>query len=361
MAFQDITVVLYDGRIKLDYKDKAHRYYVRKRENWDLPEDDAAAWSKIIYPKGTTTLLGDTLEKKGLMTWPMGVALAELFGFYDFTNENGEKMTGFSKDKGTIWPHLTIGNEVVEPLTNKEEYLPIIVSASKNWQRRQKKGADIGSVVHDALEHYIKGQIYDIAENYMWNIKECEYEVEADREQALRDFQKDVDMATKAYEQAVFWWDSIEPELYGTEELLYSEVHNICGTYDFNIGVKREHHPVFKDDDSKPEIINVTGDWKTSNASKSEAACMPEGINYQYFIQDAIYEMMRREMGKDPADDLLVVSARKDGGFTALYASELGLSVQDCIDWAIAVITSYRLMEKTKKGLVAHAEPKEAE
>ena len=59
MAFKDITKVLYDGTIKLDYKDKAHRYYVRKRINFDLPEDDAKAWSKLYTLKVQTTLFGD--------------------------------------------------------------------------------------------------------------------------------------------------------------------------------------------------------------------------------------------------------------------------------------------------------------
>jgi hypothetical protein len=83
-------------------------------------------------------------------------------------------------------------------------------------------------------------------------------------------------------------------------------------------------------------------------------------VYYSYFIQLAIYELCRREMGFEPADDLLTVSARKDGGFSLIYASELGLTVQDCIDWAVAVITCYRFMDKSKKGLLEHAEPKEA-
>jgi hypothetical protein len=324
---------------------------VRTRENWDVPETDPKAWSKIIYPKGTTTLLGDTLEKKGLMTWPMGVALSELFGFYDFTNEKGERMTGFSKDKGTLW-----GKQMFE--AERDNLLPLILSASKNWQRRQKKGADIGSVVHDAIEHYIQDEPFDIAEQYMWGIKEHDYETEAERDQALRDFEGDVEKAKLAYNRAIQWWQEMEPEVYGAEEIVYSMKYNICGTYDMHIGIKVKHHPVFAGDPARdPEgIVRITGDWKTSNASKSEAACMPEGINYQYFIQDAIYEMIRREMGKEPAEDLLVASARKDGEFTTIFASELGLTVEECIDWALSVILSYRLMEKTKKGLVAHAE-----
>lgn len=362
MAFKDITKVLYDGTIKLDYKDKAHRYYVRERINFDLPEDDAKAWSKIIYPKGTTTLLGDTLEKKGLMTWPLGLAMRELFGFYDFVGDDGQKRTGFSKDVGTL---RTLGK-----LPDDEELIPIVKSAADAYLRRQKQGADIGSVVHDAIEHYVLknpnnpdkeaiDSMFDIGEQYMWNIKEAITDIDSpEYDKAMEAFPEEVEMAKRAFEQFVIWWDETKPVLYGAEDLLYSKVHNVCGTYDGDLGIHIEHHPMKEMFDGK-EIVRVTSDWKTSNASKSKDAAMPEGVNYQYFIQLAIYELMRREMGLPPADDLLTVSARKDGGFSLVYASELGLSVQDCIDWAIATITCYRSMDKAKAGLLAHAAEKE--
>src|SRR5487761_1090988 len=103
MAFKDIEKIFYDGKVKINYLDKQHMYYARMRENWDLPVEDKKAWGKASRPKGTTTLLEDTLEKKGLMTWPMGLALGELFGFYNFKNDKGDKMLGFSRGKGTLW------------------------------------------------------------------------------------------------------------------------------------------------------------------------------------------------------------------------------------------------------------------
>lgn len=373
MAFRDISKVLYSGRIKLDYKDKAHRYYVRTRVDFDLSEDDPKAWSKIIYPKGTTTLLGDTLEKKGLMTWPLGLAIRELFGFYDFTDDDGNKRTGFSKGVGTLWE----GDTLVAG--TKDALLPVIKSANEAWTRKQKKGADIGSIVHDAIEHYClanphvpvpildengeptgeteipkpQSSGFDIAEQYMWNIKEANPDpASPEFQKAMEEFEGDVECAEKAFQQFKFWWDTTSPVLYGAEDLLYSEIHNVCGTYDGDLGINKKYHP-------RPELfekdeVRVTADWKTSNASSSKDAAAPEGVYYSYFIQLAIYELCRREMGFEPADDLLTVSARKDGGFSLIYASELGLTVQECIDWAIAVITCYKLADKTKKGLLAH-------
>lgn len=413
MAFKDISKVLYDGKVKLDYKDKAHRYYVRFRENWDLPEDDAKAWSKIVYPKGTTTLLGDTLEKKGLMTWPLGLAIRELFGFYDFKSDEGNQMTGFSKGVGTMWE-----DGKTKSLT-QEELLPIVKSANSAWQRKQQKGADIGSVVHDAIEHYVlanphvleqahekvyvedmtdeqkkmfdneflkessdlklpveipstnadgspkmefpstRSSGFDIADQYMWNIKEAITDIDSpEYDRAMAEFESDVAMANKAFEQFKLWWDEVKPVLYGAEDLLYSLEHNVCGTYDGDIGVPITAHPVPELFEGK-DIVRCTSDWKTSNASSSKDAAAPEGVYYSYFVQLAIYELCRREMGFPPADDLLTVSARKDGGFSLVYASELGLTVQECIDWAVAVILCYRMADKSKIGLLAHPKTEE--
>lgn len=398
MAFKDLSVLLYEGKIKLDYKDKAHRYYAYPRIDFAKDPNDRSAWGKQLYPKGTTTLLEDTLEKKGLMTWPMGMALGELFGFYDFTDEKGERRTGFSKEKlvndkeqlaetgrlkGTMWGP---DGKTIFPFTH-EEMSAIALSASKASTKRKKKGADIGSVVHDAIEHFINANPnlslpvpvlnkrgepvlgeggnpltelptispsnFDIAEQYMWNMKESEYETEADRLEALQNFPEHSAMAEAGFGAFVAWWGQTKPVLYGAEQLLYSMENNVCGTYDGDIGIQARYHPVFKDLGQK--IIRVTADWKTSNASKSPTAAMWEGVNYQYFHQSAIYELMRREMGMEPADDLLIVSCRKDGGFSLVYASELGLTVGDCIKAAEAVIFAYRFKEKAINGLKAHA------
>lgn len=339
MAFQDLTVVLYDGNIKLDYKDKAHRYYVRDRVDFTLALDDPKAWGKVRYPKGTTTLLGDTLEKKGLMQWSKNLALRELFGFYgEFTKDDGNKQpAGFSKGVGTLWDMNPTDSNYIEQL------LPLLVSAASAWQRKQKKGADIGSIVHDAIEHYITKQEFDIGVQYMWNIKDAEYETEAARDKALEQFDEDVAQATLAFEQFVKWWEEAKPELVGAEELVYSKEHNVAGTFDGLIRINGKL---------------VLCDWKTSNAYTDA----PEGVSYEYFIQSAIYALAYVEMGNPEIEDLLIVSARKDGGFGLVFASELGLSMDDLYAWARSVIVCYGLADKTKKALKEHAVPaKEAE
>lgn len=344
MAFGDKVLTLYDGSIRLDYKNNTHRYYVRERVNYDLPETNPKAWGKIIYPKGTTTLLGDTLEKKGLMTWALGMAMKELFGFYDFIGYDGQQKIGFSKGVGTLRGKDTLSDE---------ELLPIVQSANKAWTKQQKKGADIGSIVHNAVEHYVNANpniegvenqpsLFDIAEQYMWNIKETTDINSPEFEQAMIDFEEDVKKAKAAFEQFVKWWDGNKPVLHESENLLYSREYNICGTDDYFITLNGK---------------KILGDLKTSNASIQASA--PEGVYYSYFIQLAIYEICRREMGLEPAEDFMINSCRKDGGFSNIFASDLGLTIEELMDWAKAAIVCFRMMEKTKKALVQHANTKE--
>jgi hypothetical protein len=332
MAFKDITKVLYDGKVKISYLDKPHMYFRQLRENWDLPETDPKAWGKKKRPKGTTTLMEDTLEKKGLMTWPMGMALKELFGFYDFTNDDGEHLVGFSKDVGTLWD-----GDGLRSVT-KYETLEFVTSASKSYLRKKKKGGDIGNVVHDAIQHYIEHNTFDIAASYKASIEEAFPipEFAAERANAMKDFDSDVLQAITAYNQFVLWWDEQKPRLLGAEDIIYSLDMDYCGTFD--------------------ALLNINGkivlvDWKTSNASMSKAAAASQGIYYSYFIQSAAYANAWAEMGNTMPDDLLIVSCRKNGGFDYIYASDLGLTVKDCIDWWKGVALCYRFMDQTKKKL----------
>lgn len=353
MASKDIIKYIYPNEqgqntIKLDYKDASHRYYVRERKSFDLPEDNPKAWDKAFRPKSTTGVLELTLEKKGLMTWPLNMAIGELFGFYDFVGDDGTQMQGFSEEKA-----LNEKGELVKTgrlkgtmfgedrnLINVDHdtLFGIVDSANRNWQRRQKKGADIGSVVHEAIECHVQEGVgeLDIPATYKALIEASEYKTESERDEAIAKIDEHVGMAELAFSKFVEWWAKEKPELVGVEQITYSKRYRICGTFDGLIRVNGKL---------------VLADWKTSNASKSPEACMPEGINYQYFIQSAIYAIFWEEMGGDPIEDLLIVSCRKDGGFTALYASDLDLDMKEMINWVRAVIVCFRMNEKVKPKL----------
>lgn len=318
---------MYEGSVRINYLDKAHTYSRQDRINYDLPATDDKAWGKKIRLKGTTTLLGDTLEKKGLLTWPLGLALRELFGFYDFTTDDGRKMLGFSKGKGTFW-------DATEE--TQEGFLPLVQSASKAWQRRQKTGADVGSLVHDAIEQYTLGTPFELTlDKYT---ESQEFAGTSDRAQWLETAPAELEMAKLAYERFKVWWEETKPTLINAEQITYSKETEVAGAYDALLEI-----------DGK----RILCDWKTSGASVNAGA--PQGVYYSYFIQSAAYAHALMEMGEPLIDDLMIISARKDGQFDTVRASEVGLSMEDAISWWKAVVLCYRMMDSTKKQLVERA------
>lgn len=344
MAFKDQSKVLYNGNIKLDYKDGNHSYYVRTRANWDLPTENAKAWGLVIRTKGTTALLGDTLEKSGLMNYSLNKAMMCLFGFYKFKDEAGERKIGYSK-KGeqTLWE-----GENLKPLS-REDALEVLSYGSKASQRHTQKGADIGSVVHDAIEHYVLANTnnpeipsienkFDIADQYMWNIKEAITDIDSPAyDAAMADFKDDVECAKKAFEQFVTWWTEKKPKLLGAEQIIYSNKHNYAGSFDGLIELDEKI---------------ILCDWKTSNASASESACSPNGVYYSYFIQSAMYAGALVEMGVvNKVDELMIVSCRKDGEFDTVTTENIGMTIDECIKWGNMVVSCYKFMAKAKGGL----------
>lgn len=345
MAFKDITAVMYDGQIRIEYKDKAHRYFVKEL-------DADGVWGKQSPVRGVTTILGSTLEKSGLQLWPMGLALTELFGFYSFENEKGVKLTGFSKKAK---PTLLRPDHSLREM-EADQILEAVMSASKAWQRKQKQGSDVGSLVHDAIEQFVLGTPFELTldkyeEGQLWFDDHFEG-WEAERTDWLARARDELEMAVLAYTRFKVWWEETTPTLLEAENIVYSRKQDYSGSYDARLVIPKGKHPVFKDRD-----VTVMTDWKTSNASVAGNA--PMGVYYSYLIQDAAYAAALAEMTGELVDDLLVVSARKDGNFDTIYASELGLTVQDCIDWWNAVVICYRSMDKTKKALVQIHKQKE--
>ena len=323
MASKDSIIKLYDNSVQLEYRDKSHRYFVT-----DILSENEG---KAIPVRGVTTIMDAVLEKKGLMTWPLGLALRELFGFYDFKNEKGAQLTGFSKGVGTMWADQ---GKMVHNF-GRDQVLPHILSASKAWQRTKKTGADIGSIVHEAIEMFVTGKPFTIdlatyksSQQFASELEEHEWDKTAPGE---------VEKAKTALDAFIVWWKLVKPELIASEQLIYSRDLKYAGSYDalLKLGGKV-----------------MLADWKTSNASASKEAAAPEGVYYSYFIQMGGYARAHYEMTGQMVDDLLCVSARKDGQFSLVTAGDLGLSVQDCMDWWEAVLICYKFATRTKTELL---------
>lgn len=307
---------------------------MRERVSKDLPAGNELAWGKPTLTKGVTTILDNQFDKSGLLGWALGLALRELYGYYDFTNESGEHLFGFSKNVGSMWLHHDgkDGGEVTAEL-NQDQALNLIESAAKAYQRKKKSGADIGSLVHNAAEQYTRGTPFALtlekyAEGQEWANPDEEALWRENAPEELR-------MAQAAFDQFVSWWKTVRPELVSAEELVYSRELDFCGTYDALLGI-----------DGKLILV----DYKTSNASKSAGA--PEGVYPSYLAQSALYALAWEEMGHPPIDDLLILSVRKDGQFSAVYASQLGFNMKELKEWGKRLVENYVIANKVKKALI---------
>lgn len=161
MATQPITKKLYDGKYEVIFNPLARGRAPRYKVNGE---------SK----KGVTTILGDTLAKKGLMTWSMDVALRYL----------KEKLPVVTEDdlKDAAQEHINL----------------------------RDAGGSSGTAAHEMVEDFLMNR-----------------EVTP----------SDDEGANKAYHAFVKWHKEVEPKILGVENVIYSESLDYAGTYDFLIEI----------------------------------------------------------------------------------------------------------------------------
>jgi hypothetical protein len=181
-----------------------------------------------------------------------------------------------------------------------QEKLPNITTADLEAARqahvqKREKGSTTGTAVHYIVEKRLNtpyGQFIDI-----------------------EDLPQEVALAALAFET---WYRTIQPGVVATEQVVYSKQHKYVGTYDSILRM-----------DGK----NYLCDLKTTNAAKAA----PKGIYAEHYIQLGAYyeayEEQRQYEGEDTKlvkiDDLMVISAKKDGTVDTQTISSLGLTPSD--------------------------------
>lgn len=210
--------------------------------------------------QGVTTILGNVLAKKGLMTWPMDVALKYI---------------------ATKLPIVT------------EEDLSI---ASTEHERLRDAGGSTGTEAHSMVEEFLYGG-------------------EPTEEHSPE--------ALNAYRAFVKWFMSERPEILGIENLIFSEELEFAGTYDC--------------------LLKINGkvtlcDLKTTNPSREA----PNGVYAENFFQlggyalayeeQRLYEIANGGSELEPIEELTIISCKKNGKCDIISASDLGLTVQDCME-----------------------------
>lgn len=201
----------YNGTIELNFDEARHRY---------------EANGKSV--RGVTSIL-DVLNKPALLNWGVNKAVDHIHNAF---------------------------------VTNGSIDLDVLDAARYAHTKMAKGAADTGSIVHKAIEKWIKGgQLTEVFE---------------------------VDDAELAYRSFLKWEADNKVKIESAEEMVYSKEHNYAGTYDFICTIDGKRY---------------MGDIKTSN-----------GIYPSYWMQVAAYQQaLQEEDPKQKFDGLIIVRCSKDG------------------------------------------------
>lgn len=179
-----------------------------------------------------------------------------------------------------------------------EAKLPVVTgddlkNAAKEYTVRRDSGASTGSEAHAMVENFLKGRA-----------------VGGGTAEAMNAF--------RAFKE---WFEKAKPEVINVEEVIYSAGYGYPGTYDCMLRI-----------DGKVYLC----DLKTTNSSRKA----PDGVYAENFVQLGAYAQAHEEQREFEeahggsqlvkVEDLMVISAKKNGKLDIVTASDLGLSLNDC-------------------------------
>lgn len=235
---------------------------------------------------GVTTIMGKVLAKPDLMLWPLNMAMRYLEG----------KL-----------PAITEAD---------------LLEARQAHIKRRDAGAGTGTLVHEIVEKLLLDPTIPA-------YKQME---------ALGIDNDEVLLAAHAFES---WAALVRPHTTAVEQVVYSHTQKYAGTFDSILEI-----------DGKVYLC----DLKTTNASKSA----PRGVYAEYFIQLGAYyyayeEQRQYEIAHGGTalvsiDDLMVISCRKDSKVDTCTATQLGLTLEQCMQlWTSTLFLHNGLADVKKK------------
>lgn len=236
----------------------------------------------------------------------------------------GEKPKGVTTILGKVLAKDLMGWAVNCAVMELKEKLPIITQADldmaeKAYTRKRDFGANTGTEAHAMVENYLKG----IGTTF----------VTADGSPE----------ALNAYNAFVKWFEEAKPTVLNVEEVIYSPSFHFAGTYDCMLAV---------------DGVNYLCDLKTTNSSRAA----PIGVYAEYFIQLGAYALAHEEQRQYEEitkgsselvklDDLMVISAKKNGKLDIVKASDVGLTVQECMDMFKRTLSLYNFLSNVTRAL----------
>lgn len=199
--------------------------------------------------------------------------------------------------------------------------LPVVTEedlqvASKAYTVKRDKGADTGTEAHALVERHLKGDDVSLTG--------------ASQE------------AQNAFNAFMEWYSNNTIEVVNVEEVIYSAEYKFAGTYDCMLKI-----------DGKVYLC----DLKTTNSSRKA----PKGVYAEHFVQLGAYAMAHEEQRKFELanggtklveiEDLMVISAKKNGALDIVTASDMGLDVKECGEMFKRVVNLYNFLAHVSKKL----------
>lgn len=232
-----------------------------------------------------------------------------------------EKPKGATTILGYVMPKDLVGWALDMMATDLTDKLPVITQediedAKLASARKRDSGASTGSEAHALVEAYLKNKSIDLT------VASAE--------------------ARNAYNAFVKWFGKGDKEVINVEEIVYSKEFHYAGAYDAMMKI-----------DGKVYLT----DLKTTNASRKA----PNGVYAEYFIQLGAYALAHEEQrlyeeangGTKllPIEGLMVISAKKNGKLNIITESDLGLTLDDCIQMFKKVVNLFTFLKYTTKAL----------
>ena len=266
------TFSLYGGDVKMVFDPDAPRYRYKVT--------DSIAGLKDKPMRGVTTLMGEVIDKPGLRMFPMDMAMGVLFG-QKYDDEKNKCL--YDASKARLQPNT--------PYT-AEELQKALDDARAAHTVRSQRGKDVGSLVHGAIEAYLKKK-----------------EAPALPDDLAAEDVKAVGKAIKAF---TTWWESLpDKEVMLVEAPVYSRYMGYAGTCDLVAKIN-----------GKVYMLDI----KTTNRSSRA----PLGIYPEMFLQLGAYSYAVREERGYEFFDLGIINVGKDGRLAIATARDMGLDVSEC-------------------------------
>ena len=191
-----------------------------------------------------------------------------------------------------------------------------ITESKQSSAKKRDAGADTGSIVHAAVEAYLRG-----GTSISYLTKE----------------------GAKAYGAFVKWFEGVKPEVLGVEDVIYSKSYDYAGTFDCMLRIGGKVYLC---------------DLKTTNASKTAK----KGVYPEMFLQlggyawaygeERLYDLA--ETGESQlyaVDGLMVISAKKDGKLDIVTNEDVGIAVDECGSRFIEVVDIFNYLKETERRL----------